>query len=141
MITGFGESADTNKSTEDNTIFGPSQGAADAPADWTLISTSNTKVYNKKAKGCSIADPPKRRVLKRNADLFVDDMKLLHNSERFNISSNELKHQIQHDSTLWGRILWISGGLLEFDKSTYTIILWRFQPNGAPEITPGSELD
>eukprot|EP00957_Ditylum_brightwellii_P126213 9622190-Ditylum_brightwellii.AAC.1 len=43
--------------------------------------------------------------------------------------------QIQKDAELWGPLLWITGGLLEFIKSSYFIAVWIFSAEGHPSIT------
>eukprot|EP00957_Ditylum_brightwellii_P167853 12777647-Ditylum_brightwellii.AAC.1 len=49
-----------------------------------------------------------------------------------------LMQQVKHDTEYWGRLLWITGGLLEFLKSSYFIVVWTFTSEGKPEIS--SEL-
>eukprot|EP00957_Ditylum_brightwellii_P073361 5575497-Ditylum_brightwellii.AAC.1 len=51
------------------------------------------QVYNKKAKRCTLSDPSRCRVVSRNANICVDDVKLLHNNDDSHISAQELKHQ------------------------------------------------
>eukprot|EP00957_Ditylum_brightwellii_P044779 3396983-Ditylum_brightwellii.AAC.1 len=140
MVTGYGESLERNTTTDEMVVYGPVQDTTDALADWTLISSTNTKCYNKKAKGCKISDPSRCRIVLINANLFVDNVKLLHNNGNFHISAQELKHQVKQDYILWGRVLWLSGGLLEFNKRTYTIILWRFAPNWKTLVTPKENI-
>eukprot|EP00957_Ditylum_brightwellii_P078858 5996555-Ditylum_brightwellii.AAC.1 len=64
--------------------------------------------------------------------MFVDDNTLMHNHEQHNAPVDTLLTQIQHDAELWGRLLWIMGGLLEFLKSSYFIVIWAFKPDGKP---------
>eukprot|EP00957_Ditylum_brightwellii_P076236 5795278-Ditylum_brightwellii.AAC.2 len=34
---------------------------------------------------------------------------------------------IKHDAETWGRLLWVSGGLLEFVNFVYFLIIWAFE--------------
>eukprot|EP00957_Ditylum_brightwellii_P175448 13356779-Ditylum_brightwellii.AAC.1 len=43
--------------------------------------------------------------------------------------------KIQYDAELWGRLLWATGGLLEFLESSYLIVIWTFTAEGQPTIT------
>ena len=33
-----------------------------------------------------------------------------------------------------GRLLWVTGGLFEFLKSSYFIVIWKFSADGKPSI-------
>eukprot|EP00957_Ditylum_brightwellii_P038816 2933655-Ditylum_brightwellii.AAC.1 len=43
--------------------------------------------------------------------------------------------QVKYDTEHWGRLVWITGGLLEFLKSSYFIVVWTFTTEGKPEIS------
>eukprot|EP00957_Ditylum_brightwellii_P058096 4405903-Ditylum_brightwellii.AAC.2 len=66
--------------------------------------------------------------------MFVNDNTLMHNTERPDTPATTLMTQIQHDAELWGCLLWIMGGLLEFLKSSYFIVIWVFKSDGKPMI-------
>eukprot|EP00957_Ditylum_brightwellii_P178362 13585017-Ditylum_brightwellii.AAC.1 len=46
--------------------------------------------------------------------------------------------QVKHDTERWGMLLWTIGGLLEFLKSSYFIVIWKFTAEEKPAIS--SEL-
>eukprot|EP00957_Ditylum_brightwellii_P069803 5300567-Ditylum_brightwellii.AAC.1 len=70
--------------------------------------------------------------------MFVNDNTLMHNTDNFDESATNLMQQVKHDTECWGRLLWITGGLLEFLKNSYFIVVWTFTTEGKPEIS--SEL-
>eukprot|EP00957_Ditylum_brightwellii_P067791 5145549-Ditylum_brightwellii.AAC.1 len=76
-----------------------------------------------------------------NADMFVDNATLLYiNSNKFNILAQQLMNPIQHDTEIWGRLLWATGGLVDFLKSTYFLLIWKFAASGKPYIVLKEEL-
>eukprot|EP00957_Ditylum_brightwellii_P131514 10031249-Ditylum_brightwellii.AAC.1 len=64
------------------------------------------KCYGRSAEGCTITDPPKTISIPGNADMFVNDNTLMHNNSALNSSAIQLMQMVQHDSKLWGRLLW-----------------------------------
>eukprot|EP00957_Ditylum_brightwellii_P166475 12671779-Ditylum_brightwellii.AAC.1 len=78
--------------------------------------------------------------LKCNADMFVDDNTLMHNDPQCDATPHTLMTNIQHNAETWGRFLWASGGLLEFLKSTYFLLIWAFAASGQPMIIPEEDL-
>eukprot|EP00957_Ditylum_brightwellii_P141393 10773117-Ditylum_brightwellii.AAC.1 len=76
-----------------------------------------------------------------NADMFVDNATLLYNNgNKFNTSAQQLMNHIQHDAEIWRRLLWVTGGLLEFLKSTYFLLIWKVAASGKLYIAPEEEL-
>eukprot|EP00957_Ditylum_brightwellii_P166741 12692408-Ditylum_brightwellii.AAC.1 len=76
-----------------------------------------------------------------NADMFVDDATPLHNNgNKFNTPGQQLMNHIQHDAEIWGWLLWATGGLLEFLKSTYFLLIWKLAASGKPYTVPEEEL-
>eukprot|EP00957_Ditylum_brightwellii_P167712 12767549-Ditylum_brightwellii.AAC.1 len=49
--------------------------------------------------------------------------------------------QIKADAELWGCLLWVTGRLLEFLKSSYLIVVWSFTNEGKPTIAPTLPLN
>ena len=123
-------------------MFRIGQGASDRQPDWGAIVDVVLKVYAKLAKGCKIKQIQSQGVasLKTNADAFVDDATLLHNTSKFNTSAQELMLQVQHDASIWSRLLWVTGGLLEFLKSSYFLMIWNFTEEGEPYIVEEKDL-
>eukprot|EP00957_Ditylum_brightwellii_P076773 5835412-Ditylum_brightwellii.AAC.1 len=50
------------------------------------------------------------------------------------VAIERLLSLIQQDSQLWSKLLWLSGGLLEFTKCSYHILHFNFKPDGSPEV-------
>eukprot|EP00957_Ditylum_brightwellii_P068210 5178169-Ditylum_brightwellii.AAC.1 len=92
------------------------------------------------AHGCTLICPEQKISAKANADMFVDNATLLHNLLVFHTTAIQLMQQIKHDSELWGGLVWTTGGLLKFRKSTYFLVIWMFTSAGAPSITKEGDL-
>eukprot|EP00957_Ditylum_brightwellii_P075098 5706262-Ditylum_brightwellii.AAC.1 len=41
---------------------------------------------------------------------------------------------------MWGRLIWTTGGLLEFTKSYYFLLAWMFTPEGHPMVVKEKDL-
>jgi hypothetical protein len=44
------------------------------------------------------------------------------------------------DISRWAKLLWTSGGAINFDKTSYSMLIWRFKDNGIAELTPEKDL-
>eukprot|EP00957_Ditylum_brightwellii_P023072 1740285-Ditylum_brightwellii.AAC.1 len=119
MSTAFGLSEHMNWFDRIAPVFEIGQGAVDRPPGWGAIIDIVLKVYAKLAKGCTIKHIQKQGAdsLKTNADAFVDGATLLHNNDQFNAS-----------------------GLLEFLKSSYFLMIWKFTEDGEPYIVDEADL-
>eukprot|EP00957_Ditylum_brightwellii_P188670 14362427-Ditylum_brightwellii.AAC.1 len=71
------------------------------------------------AHSCILICPEQKISAKANANMFVNNATLLHNALAFHTTAIQLMQQIKHNSELWGGLVWATGGLLEFRKSTY----------------------
>eukprot|EP00957_Ditylum_brightwellii_P087558 6665626-Ditylum_brightwellii.AAC.1 len=67
--------------------------------------------------------------------MFVDDNTLMHNTTSRDATAPDLMQNVQHDAELWGWLLWVTGGLLEFLKSSYFLVIWQFSKEGKPSIS------
>eukprot|EP00957_Ditylum_brightwellii_P112137 8550024-Ditylum_brightwellii.AAC.1 len=47
---------------------------------------------------------------------------------------------VSYNITLWRWYLWISGVLLEYNKTQYCIMIWGFIPHGKPYRLPKAKL-
>eukprot|EP00957_Ditylum_brightwellii_P101533 7737860-Ditylum_brightwellii.AAC.1 len=126
LATAFGEAPYVNWHMFIVAVFGIGQGATDGPAVWLFISNVILKCYSWLAHRCKIFGPSKDNHILADADMFVVDNTLMHNSPHFDISADELTKQIQADAELWGCLLWVTDGLLAFLKSSYLIVVWSF---------------
>eukprot|EP00957_Ditylum_brightwellii_P044307 3361977-Ditylum_brightwellii.AAC.1 len=121
-------------------VFGIGQGSTDGPPGWACISDILLKCYHQLCIGCTIQDPDKLIMVSCNADIFMDNNTLMHNSKDFAETPTQLMHNIQQDVELWGRLLRATGGLSEFLRSTYFLLIWQFESSGRPIIVPKEEL-
>eukprot|EP00957_Ditylum_brightwellii_P088417 6734145-Ditylum_brightwellii.AAC.1 len=64
----------------------------------------------------------------------------MHNSSIYNASANDLMQYVNDDVYLWDNLLWLTSGLLEQSKTTYSLILWQFTMEEMPSLTPMSAL-
>ena len=68
--------------------------------------------------------------------MIVNDTTLNHTNE-FNTSPENRMAQINGKVSTWGQYLRDTGGLLEFTKTKYNMLIWNFKPNGSPYIERG----
>eukprot|EP00957_Ditylum_brightwellii_P075442 5733681-Ditylum_brightwellii.AAC.1 len=100
MVTSYGVDEVPVKSTKVKPIYRIGQGATDAPQNWTLVSNTCQKAYEKHAKGCTITDPTQNIILNANGKMFVDDKNLLHTGSRWDTPATELMHIVTGDLSL-----------------------------------------
>eukprot|EP00957_Ditylum_brightwellii_P028033 2116388-Ditylum_brightwellii.AAC.1 len=140
IATSFGTAKFVNTFHLFHALFGIGQGSTNEPPGWTCIVDPVLKCYNKMAHGCTLICSEQKISAKANADMFVDNATLLHNVLVFHTTVIQLMQQIKHDSELWGCLVWTTGGLLKFRKSTYFLVIWMFTSAGAPSITKEDDL-
>eukprot|EP00957_Ditylum_brightwellii_P209307 15361161-Ditylum_brightwellii.AAC.1 len=117
----------TNSHRNKNPSWGSGQGVCDSPVKWGLTSNTIIKCYNKWAIGRKIQDPSRKVQKKRNNAMLVDNASLFHNLMKiFTACAHMIMSIVSCNVTLWGRYLWISGGLLEYNKTQYCIMIWGF---------------
>eukprot|EP00957_Ditylum_brightwellii_P142512 10857663-Ditylum_brightwellii.AAC.1 len=119
LTTAFGERPQQNWHKFLAAVFGIRQGSTDGPSGWLFISKLILKCYTRLARGFVIKDPGKDVSVPGHADMFVDDNTLMHNTPTRDATAPDLMQNVQHDAELWGQLLWVTGGLLEFLKSSY----------------------
>eukprot|EP00957_Ditylum_brightwellii_P109862 8379675-Ditylum_brightwellii.AAC.2 len=138
--TTFGLSEITNLFGLIAALYGVGQGSTDGPLRWAFISNLLLKVYHKMSEGCQITGPTQAITVRCNTNMFVDYATLLHNDTEFDIPATKSMQNMQHNTELWGRLLWTTGGLLKFSKSVYFMIIWAFETSGCPYINPEHQL-
>eukprot|EP00957_Ditylum_brightwellii_P074251 5641882-Ditylum_brightwellii.AAC.1 len=47
---------------------------------------------------------------------------------------------VKYDTTLWGRYLWVSEGLLEYGKTKYRMLVWGYRENRTLHVLKEEEL-
>jgi hypothetical protein len=139
IVTAFGISALFNQHSNESQFLGPGQGATDAPFAWGAVSTMLIRAYNKRAHGGKLNDPTGKITWKRAIDMFVDDAYLFH-ILRMLMGATVLMQRISHDLSLWAKLLWVSGGAINFEKSFYSILIWKFTPEGHAYLLKNEEL-
>eukprot|EP00957_Ditylum_brightwellii_P057201 4334467-Ditylum_brightwellii.AAC.1 len=140
LITAYGPSKKKNYHSEQHPVHDIGKGPTDGPPKWTCTVNTALRCYDKKAKGALIKDPTGRNSTQQTAKMFVDDNKQMHINRVRSASATQLMSYINHDVNLWDELLWITGGLLEKLKTTYSLMVWDFEPSGRPVITPMSKL-
>eukprot|EP00957_Ditylum_brightwellii_P195943 14929529-Ditylum_brightwellii.AAC.1 len=115
--------------------YGIGQGTADNPPNWTLISNVYQKAYAKYCKGCRILDRTCTVQLNVQRKMFVNNKSLMHNGKKTDVSAKELMSIVTHDLSLWDHCIWITGGLIEWFKTEYSLMVWTFESTGAPQLT------
>eukprot|EP00957_Ditylum_brightwellii_P210694 15365271-Ditylum_brightwellii.AAC.2 len=140
ITTAFGTATQSNFFERLAALYSIGQGSTDRPSGWMMLSDMLLKCYHTLCKGFAMANPANGIKLKCNADMFVIDNTLMHNDPQKDATPNTLMTNIQHGTETWSRLLWASGGLLEFLKSTYFLLIWAFTASGQPMITPEEDL-
>eukprot|EP00978_Attheya_sp_CCMP212_P003960 scaffold8428_cov65-Attheya_sp.AAC.1 len=127
--------------TNETDLLYPGQGATDGPFSWALISSFLIFVFNKQAQGCNFNNPTGEFSWKRAIDMFVDDSYLYHGI-LLGLSAIALMAVITHDVSKWSKCLWTSGGAINYQKSFYSMLIWKFRADGThypaknPELPP-----
>eukprot|EP00957_Ditylum_brightwellii_P113206 8632807-Ditylum_brightwellii.AAC.1 len=140
MNTSYRVSTETNQHSKNSPVHGSGQGATDAPPGWGFISHLCLVQWDKKAYGCKIYDPTETILQVHNTDMFVDDMTAQHNGGKFNSDEIKLMEITQHDINLWDTTLNIVGGLLESQKSGYSLMIWNFNKHGTPHLKKEEDM-
>eukprot|EP00957_Ditylum_brightwellii_P003691 279784-Ditylum_brightwellii.AAC.1 len=60
----------------------------------------------------------------------------MHNNGQSNTTAVKLMEFVDHDINLWDGLLWLTGGLLERHKTTYSLMVWKFEAYSIPYIVP-----
>ena len=105
-------------------FHGPGQGATDRPFCWAILSTMIIYAFNRRAQGCTLADPTGTITWKRAVDMFVDDAYLFHVLAALT-SAMAIMVMVQHDLLLWAKLLWVTGGAINFaqNKTFYSVLI------------------
>eukprot|EP00957_Ditylum_brightwellii_P173014 13172033-Ditylum_brightwellii.AAC.1 len=64
----------------------------------------------------------------------------MHNNGMRDATAQQLMSFVDHDVNLWDELLWITGGLLEKLKTTYSLMVQDFEESGKPFIIPTEQL-
>eukprot|EP00957_Ditylum_brightwellii_P093074 7086746-Ditylum_brightwellii.AAC.1 len=72
--------------------------------------------------------------------MSVNDKSLMHNGKKPDTSAKELMSIVTHNLLLWDRYIWITGGLVEWLKTEYSLMVWTFESTGAPQLTQEHKL-
>jgi hypothetical protein len=139
IVTAFGESDLSNAHSFWSQFLGPGQGATDGPFSWALISSFLIFVFNKQAQGCNFNDPTGEFSWKRAIDMFVDDSYLYH-GVLMGLSAIVLMAVITQDVSRWSKCLWTSGGAINYQKSFYSMLIWKFHADGRHYPAKNTEL-
>eukprot|EP00957_Ditylum_brightwellii_P061813 4691097-Ditylum_brightwellii.AAC.1 len=123
MTTVFGISAFENWHNLRAAVFGIKYGATDGPLEWTFINNVVLNCFQQLVTGYLITALSRLLQIANHRDMFVDDNTMINNNPNPAILPTALMQQIEHDSTLRGRLLWANEGLFEFSKSTYFLAI------------------
>eukprot|EP00957_Ditylum_brightwellii_P170200 12956313-Ditylum_brightwellii.AAC.1 len=77
--------------------------------------------------------------VRRNVDMIVDNATLNH-TNTFDTDADLLQAQIQCNLSIWGEYSGATGGLLEYKKTQYTMIIQKFCPDKKPMVMKEKEL-
>eukprot|EP00957_Ditylum_brightwellii_P110473 8425154-Ditylum_brightwellii.AAC.1 len=72
--------------------------------------------------------------------MFVNNKHLVHTGKKPDTSTKELMSIVTQNLSLWDHYIWITGGLIEWLKTEYSLMVWTFKSTGAPQLTPEHKL-
>eukprot|EP00978_Attheya_sp_CCMP212_P002149 scaffold4436_cov35-Attheya_sp.AAC.1 len=71
--------------------------------------------------------------------MFVDDS-YLYNGILLGLSAIALMAVIIHDVSRWSKCIWTSGGAINYQKSFYSMLIWKFRADGTHYLAKNTEL-
>ena len=120
-------------------IYGNGQGSTNSPSAWLFISNVIFKCHRKKAHGSYYADPQRLHSVHLYITGFVDDINIFNNLFlTSHVEAKDLIERLQKDTQLFSDLLWTTGGKLEPRKCNYSLMIWKFDENGAPSLDHSS---
>ena len=126
----------------DHPVYGTGQGSAGSMAFWLLISTILFDIMRKIAHGMQFTDPTSTYTIKRTMEGFVDDTDVAVNDAQAKTPHTPAKlvQVLQDDAQHWERLLFISGGKLELNKCFFYALIWQFDTDETPTLTPKDQI-
>ena len=120
-------------------FWGAGQGACDAAARCTTVSTCIFSAYQAISTPLLLLNPSNTRGVKHSLLAFVDDatttIPLKSNTDYQEISTTVTNH-VSH----WERLQFSAGGKVNIDKCNVALLLWHFDDNGLPYIPATDKL-
>jgi hypothetical protein len=120
-------------------IYGTSQGRANSPVIWLIVSSTLFTCHEQYAYGATFTTPDKSLSVALSMVGFLDDSTGQVNDFTTDPqpSPKVLNKFMQYNAQLWSDLLWLSGGLLELPKCSYHHLHFTFEADGRPNIMGG----
>jgi hypothetical protein len=141
--TTLGLSEDHYTNSAESPTHGSGQGAGDSSNQWGMLSSIILKIMHNKASKAIFYDPYVReRIVEIANTAFVDDTSGYQNTPDKTTETHEniahLITNLEKDVTIWDRLLYATGGLLELQKCFFYLTIWEFKDDGSTRaLTPG----
>ena len=120
-------------------LFGILQGSGAGPALWLSVSIVLILAYKQKFKVRGIPDVSNKLFLSKLLDAFVDDTDLWDVLTSVNNDPNTLAKRMQIRAQFWEKLLFTTGGKLNFNKCYWYLIKWCWDANGNPHLCSNNE--
>eukprot|EP00957_Ditylum_brightwellii_P091960 7002065-Ditylum_brightwellii.AAC.1 len=116
----MGVSQESYSHNEMYPLYESGQGAINLPNIWLIISSTLADIYDMEAHGATSISPDEKINTKLTLLGLVNDVTNQVNEFLNNdVTATELALNMEHNSTLWSTLLWLSGGLLELSKCSH----------------------
>jgi hypothetical protein len=138
--TKLGISKQRYSHSRDHPVHGTGQGSAGSMAFWLLISTVLFGIMRKIAHGLQFTDPTRTDTLQRTMEGFVNNTDVAVNDAQTLHAPEHLAQALQDEAQHWEHLLFISGRKLELNKCFFHALIWQFNADGKPHLTPKDQL-
>ena len=118
--TGFGDSQETYRSDQLYTVFGTGQGSGGSPTFWNAVADVMFHCIDNDLDGIKLSNPDQTIVNERNEDAFVDDTSLIIDDVK-----GEVVDILTHNSQVYERYLYATGGKLALHKCFWFLVAWQ----------------
>ena len=121
-------------------VYGVLQGSGSAPAIWLAVSIILINTYNTSFQQAGIPNPSFQTFLSKVLDAFVDDTDLWDIVLDQHATTEYLLQRLQDRAQFWEKILFATGGKLNFQKCFWYLVQWDWDKNDQPVLLPPSLL-
>jgi hypothetical protein len=125
-------------------IHGPGQGSRGGPSSCSTMTALLIEGMDQLFHGLTFCNPSQHHQYSTTVKMFIDDasnctndfLSWLHAPP----AAATVTEMLQHDAQTWERLLWTSGGLLNFKNRLYYVIYWKFDLEGKATMTAKTDL-
>ena len=131
----LGISLKPNGNNKPDPFHGAGQGSGDGGTRWGLITDSMIRIYNNTCHLTSITSPISHKTISEGVRIFVDDASLLTQAE----TEHQLTKKLETNTNKWESLLFATGGKLEIPKCNFSVMSWKENSAGIPQLHQNPE--